>query len=72
MDALIFAFFGSFALSVALVAYVCIRYKNGWKARSRCPGYGRWMYMRYWSCKYHVFIFECRKCGLTWMDIPRE
>lgn len=77
MDALLtFAFYiGSIALSVALVAYVvydCIRYENGWKARSRCPGCGRWRYMRSWSCVHHAFIFECRKCGMIWMDIPKE
>ena len=76
MDALIFAFYiGSIALGVAYLAYAVydyLRFEKVWKARSRCPGCGRWRYMVYWSSVYHVFIFECRKCGMTWMDIPRE
>ena len=76
MDALIFAFYiGSIALGVAYLAYTVydyLRFEKVWKARSRCPGCGRWKYMRSWSCVYHTFTFECRKCGMTWMDRPRE
>ena len=74
MDALLI-YIGSIALSVALVAYVvydCIRYENGWKARSRCPCCGRWRYERYYSYVYNVYTFECRKCRMAWMDGSRE
>lgn len=74
MDALIFAFYiGSIALAVAYLAYTVYDYlgfEKVWKARSRCPGCGRWRYMRSWSSVYHTFTFECRKCGMAWMDRP--
>ena len=76
MDALIFAFYiGSIALCVAYLAYAVyeyLRFEKVWEERSRCPGCGRWRYYRSWSCVYHVFTFECRKCRMIWMDRPRE
>lgn len=38
--------------------------------RRRCPGCGRWRYEAYHSIKYQVSTFECRKCGMLWMDTP--
>ena len=74
MDALIFAvYIGSIAFAVAYLIYAVydyLRFKKIWTVRSRCPGCGRLRCIRSWSCVYHVFIFECRKCGMTWMDMP--
>lgn len=76
MDELIFAFYiGSIALSVAYLAYTVydyLRFEKVWKARSRCPGCGRWRYELYYSCTCNTYIFECRKCGMMWRDRPRE
>ena len=76
MDALFFGFYiGSIALSVAYLAYTVydyIRFEKAWKARSRCPGCGKLRYVRYFSCVYDAYIFECRKCGMTWMERLRE
>lgn len=76
MDELIFAFYiGSIALSVAYLAYTVydyLRFEKVWKARSRCPCCGRWRYELSYSYVYDVYIFECRKCGMTWIDKPGE
>lgn len=72
MDALIFAFYiGSIALAVAYLAYMVYDYFR-WKARSRCPCCGRWRYELSYSYVYDTYIFECRKCGMTWIDEPGE
>lgn len=74
MDALILFFIGGIiALGVAYLAYTVydyLRFEKVWKARSRCPDCGRWRYEVCHSYVYDVYIFECRKCKMTWIDGP--
>ena len=76
MDALIlFCIGGIIALGVPYLAYAVydyLRFEKLWKARSRCPGCGRWRYEVCHSYVYDKYIFECRKCRMTWIDGPRE
>ena len=57
---------------LAMIGYVavCLIYNRMQLPRSRCPGCGRWRRGVRYSCDYHVSFFECRKCGMTWTDIP--